>query len=246
MDMRVVSKLMLLLMVGVAFSSGCAVAPALQTAARVDQPRYAIDVFPTRPPLVSRDGFDAGLSFSVTADGPLRHQYLVQELHQVLVYEFVGGGESRDSFSLVECFRLREAGETMFGTRYELEHGQYDRHFHKGLLALGAEVKAVRVERTVRAYLADVRGADFTRRGFAQLECNEDGSVVTNSPAHFNAGYRAQYETRGRPMLSNLAGGVIYRIEYRLERMGLGNAEFEITRFGGNGRVFQPSFVLRQ
>ena len=242
--MRVVLNLMLLLVVG--FSSGCAVAPNSQAAAGIDHPRYFIDVFPSRPPVVSRDGFDAGLSFFVTAERPLHQQFLVQELHQTMTYDYANGTESRDGFSLVECFKLREAGESMFGMRYELEHGQFDRHFTTGLDDLGPDVKAVRVERVVFAYAADVVGADFTRRGFAQLERNEEGSVVTDSPIHFNADYRRKHETRGHACHTNREGGVTYKIEYRVARMGLGKADFEITRANGRGRVFQPSLVLRQ
>ena len=244
--MRVALNLLLLLVAGLAFSSGCAVAPSPQAAVETDHPRYFIDVFPSRPPVVSRDGFDAGLSFFITAERPLNQQYLVQELHQTLIYEYVNGSERRDSFSLVECFKLREAGESMFGRRYELEHGQFDRHFTTGLRDLGADVKAVRVERTVFAYVADVVGADFTRKGFAQLERNEEGSVITNSPLHFNADYRNKHETRGYARHTNREGGVTYKIEYRVARMGLGKADFEITRANGKGRVFQPSLVLRE
>lgn len=244
--MRVVLKLMLLLAIGVAFSSGCAVAPIPQAASAIDHPRYLIDVFPARPPVVSRDGFDAGLSFFVTSERPLQQQYLVQELHQTMIYEYANGTESRDGFSLVECFMLREAGENMFGTRYELEHGQFDRHFTTGLKELAPDIKAVRVERVVFAYVADVVGADFTRKGFAQLERNEEGSVVTDSPTHFNADYRKKHETRGYARHTNREGGVTYKIEYRVARMGLGKADFEITRANGKGRVFQPSLVLRQ
>ena len=244
--MRAFVKLLLMLVFGVAFSGGCAVAPSPQVSAGVDHPRYYIDVFPSRPPVVSRDGFDAGLAFFVSSERPLHRAYLVQELHQTMIYEFVNGAESRDSFSLVECFQLREAGENMFGALYELEHGQFDRHFTTGLRDLGADVKAVRVERTVFAYVADVVGADFTRKGFAQLERNEEGSVITDSPSHFNAGYREKHQTRGYVRHTNREGGVTYRIEYRVARMGLGAAEFEITRANGQGRVFQPSLVLRE
>lgn len=225
---------------------GCAAPTPAAVGAEAAGPRYVIDVVPVHPPVVSNDGFDAGLKFYVVSEATLGRQFLVQELHQVMTYEYIDGSESRDAFSLVECFRLRQAGTSALGLRYELEQGQIDRHFQRGLKELSANIKAVRIERTVTAYLADVRGADFTRRGFAQLESNEDGSVQTNSPVDFNESYRSNHATRGRPVDSNRAGAVVYRISYRLERMALGKADFALTRERGYGRVFQPSLVLRQ
>lgn len=230
---------------GTAFSGGCAVATPASPSAETAQPRYVIDVFPVHPPVVTTDGFDTGLKFSIAAEAVLSQTHLVQELHQVMTYEFTDGSETRDAFSLVECFRLREVGKSPLGVRYELEQGQVDRHFQRGLRELGANIKAVRIERTVTAYLAAVRGADFTRRGFAQLEANEDGSVQTNSPDQFNEAYRNKHATRGRPVASNHAGAVTYRIDYRLARTGMGHADFALSRERGYGRVFQPSVVLR-
>ncbi len=234
-------------MVAVFGLGGCATSPFVSpTPISVDDPKYFIDVLPTRPPVLSNDGFDAGLSFTVIAERSMSQEYLVQELTQTLTFEYVYGGESSESFTLVECFRLRWTGETHLGARYELERGQYDRHFYTGLSELGEDVVAVRIERTISAYVAHVEGADFTARGFAQLDRNENGDVVSNSPKRFNENYQKKHETRGQPSRTNREGGVTYKLSYRLERMGLGKAEFELTRAKGSGRVFQPSVVLRQ
>ncbi|CAG0955820.1 hypothetical protein GPROT1_00436 [Gammaproteobacteria bacterium] len=224
---------------------GCATSPfESPTPISVDDPKYFIDVLPTRPPVVSRDGFDAGLTFTVIAERPMFQEYLVQELTQTLIFEYRHGGEHTESFTLVECFHLRYTGETQLGARYELQRGQYDRHFYTGLSELSEDVVAVRLERTISAYVAHVEGADFTARGFAQLDSNESGDVVSNSPSRFNENYQKKHETRGQPKRSNRAGGVTYKLDYRLERMGLGKAEFELTRAKGSGRVFQPSLVM--
>jgi hypothetical protein len=236
----------LLLLLAVAALGGCATSPFVSpTPISVDDPKYFIDVMPTRPPIITRDGFDAGLTFVVVAERNMSQEYLVQELTQTVVFEYKNGSESRESFSLVECFHLRYTGETQLGPRYELERGQYDRHFYTGLTDLSEEIVAVRLERTISAYVAHVESADFTPRGFAQLDRNESGDVVSNSPSRFNENYRKKHETRGQPSRSNRMGGVTYQLNYRLARIGIGKADFEITRAKGSGRVFQPSFVLR-
>lgn len=227
--------------------SGCATSPFVSpTPICVDDPKYFIDVMPTRPPILSNDGFDAGLSFTVIAERSLSQEYLVQELTQTMTFEYVYGGESSEAFTLVECFRLRYTGESRLGARYELERGQYDRHFYTGLSELGSDVTAVRIERTISAYVAHVEGADFTARGFAQLDRNERGDVVSNSPSRFNENYRKNHQTRGAPCRTNREGGVTYKLCYRVERMGLGKTEFELTRAKGSGRVFQPSTVVNR
>ncbi len=228
--------------------SGCALTP-VETAREAPsrkQPLYMIDVIPTRPPVVSHDGFEAGLTFSVLAQDRLGQRYLVQELTQTVTYEYADGAEVATSFSLVECFRLRYAGPSPLGVRYELDGGQWDRHFHTGLAALPVEVLAVRIERKLFVYVANVYGADFTRRGFAQLERNESGDVVTNSPPRFNAAYRSAHETRGTPRDTYRQGGTAYRIAFRLERSGMGEADFVIDRDRGPGRVLKPTLVIKK
>lgn len=53
--------------------------------------------------------------------------------------------------------------------------------------------------RYVYTYPAEVIGADFTYRGFAEIPQNQDGTVVTNTdPASFNAKYNSNHDRRGR------------------------------------------------
>lgn len=240
------SLLLLLVLTQGFFVAGCALAPAasVESAHSRVQPLYFIDVMPQRPPVYSLDGFDAGLLFVVHSQEPLPQRHLVQELTQTVTFEYADGRRTSNTFSLVEAFSLRYAGHSALGRRYELERGQFDRHFRTGLSELGPEVLAVQIERRMYLYPANVIGAAFTARGFAQLAHNEGGDVVTTAPDTFNSHYRRNHETRGKPRDSDREGGVGYRISYRLERAGQGRAAFVLTGDGGRGRVFEPQLMI--
>lgn len=52
--------------------------------------------------------------------------------------------------------------------------------------------------RIMVTYPGEIKGADQTESGFAQLPQNKDGTAITNTGPYFNKWYQDKYETKGR------------------------------------------------
>lgn len=206
---------------------------------------YQIEVVGHGPAEASADGFDAQFFFRVYALEELRQDCLVQELHQRTVYEYADGTSKAREFTLVEVFRLRRVSpHGVHPVVYELTPGQRDRHYMTGLTELSPKIVEVRVERRVFAYVARVRDADFTARGFAQVPRNERGDVATNVGKSFNAAYQEMHQTRGEVFATNRQGGIVYRLQFNLRRDGEESAVFTVDRGAGFGRVVPPQVLV--
>ncbi len=229
-----------------AVTNGCSsVAPVTSFEPTSLDPSYQVEVVGAGPAEATPDGFDAQFFFRVYSLDELNQDCLVQELTQRTSYELVDGSTEVREFTLVEAFKLRRVSDDgVIPRRYELAPGQRDRHYLTGLNDLKADVVAVKIERRVFAYVANVSGADFTGRGFAQLPRNERGDVVTTVSRGFNATYQRQHQTRGQVNSTNRLGGIVYRINYRLARQGSNPTEFTIDRGGGFGRVVAPEILV--
>jgi hypothetical protein len=204
-------------------------------------PPYEVIVRSLGPAQVSDDGFDARFEFEVISPFDLQRNSLVQELRQTITFEYDNGSTRRRELSLVEAFRLRPA--YVDGARryhYRIWAGQSDRHSMRGMNDLPEEVVAVRIQREVFAYVADVSGADFTAAGFAHLPRNQDGSVVSRIPERFNEHYQQNHVMRGMVLNSGDSMGLTYRIDYRLIRTGGQNPHFVVDHSSGLGRVEAP------
>ena len=218
--------------------------PVAERKHRASQP-YEVAVRPMGPAVVSSDGFDARFVFEVRSRNDLQRNSLVQELHQIMTFEYRDGSTRERELTLVEAFRLRETGIDSDGyRRYRIYAGQSDRHSMRGLDDLPSEVIAVDIERVVFAYVANVVGADFTAAGFAQLPRNEDGNVVSKIPKKFNERYQRRHATRGWIHNSGDSLGVTYEINYRLVRQGNKNPQFVVQHGGGHGSVGRPTVLL--
>jgi hypothetical protein len=234
----------LLQMVLIALLVGACSAP--QAIERVERasPPYHVVVRPLGTARVSDDGFDAHFEFEVVSPVDLQRNSLVQELKQVVTFEYEDGSTRERRLSLVEAFRLRHTyvdGNKQY--HYRIYAGQSDRHSMRGMNSLSEKVIAVRIQREVFAYVANVMDADFTVHGFAHLPENEDGNVVSEIPARFNEKYQAKHATRGWIANSGDSLGLTYRISYRLVRTGDDAAHFVVDRGGGYGAVESPAVV---
>ena len=220
---------------------------APQKVERVERasPPYQVTVRALGPARVSNDGFDARFEFEVMSPLDLQRNALVQELRQRIIFEYEDGSTRTRELSLVEAFRLRLAyvdGNDAY--HYRIYAGQSDRHSMSGMSDLPEDVVAVRIERNVFAYVANVAGTDFTKAGFAHLPRNEDGTVVSEIPERFNANYQLKHSMQGRVLNSGDSLGLKYRIRYRLVRESDDNPHFVVDRGGGYGVVEAPNVVL--
>jgi hypothetical protein len=225
--------------------AGCSTPQVIERQARQSQP-YQVLVHAAGPAEVSSDGFDARFEFEVVSETNLQQNSLVQELKQTITFEYDDGSTRIRELSLVEAFRLRPShrdGAQRY--HYRIYEGQSDRHSMRGMSDLPEEVVAVRIEREVFAYVADVQGADFTPAGFAHLPHNEDGNVVSNIPDKFNESYQSRHETRGSVRNSGDARGIIYNINFRLIRSVNESPQFVVDHSGGEGQVEAPSVLWR-
>jgi hypothetical protein len=207
---------------------------------------YEVLVRAAGPAEVSKDGFDARFEFEVVSEYELPRNSLVQELKQTITFEYDDGSTRQRELSLVEAFRLRFSH--IDGARryhYRIYEGQSDRHSMRGMDELPDDIVAVRLERDVFAYVADVDGADFTPAGFAHLPCNEDGNVVSDIPDRFNEGYQRNHVMQGWVRNSGDSLGLVYRIQFRLVRNGDVGPEFIVDRASGHGEVEMPSVLWR-
>ena len=235
-----------LLPVLVLLAAGCSMQQtAIERKQRESLP-YEVTVSAAGPAEVSKDGFDARFEFEVVSQVDLQRNSLVQELKQTITFEYDDGSTRERRLSLVEAFRLRASHVDVDGRHhYRIYAGQSDRHSMRGMNDLPEEVVAVRLEREVFAYVADVNGADFTPAGFAHLPQNEDGNVVSDIPEQFNEGYQRRHNMRGEIRNSGDATGLVYRIEFRLVRTGDESPKFVVDRSSGSGSVEMPSVLWR-
>ncbi|MCB9895603.1 MAG: hypothetical protein H6839_14245 [Planctomycetes bacterium] len=207
-------------------------------------PPYEVLVHALGPARVSDDGFDARFEFEVVSPLDLQRNSLVQELKQTITFEYEDGSARERHLTLVEAFRLRlEYIDAARQYHYRIYVGQSDRHSMRGMNDLADDVVAVRIDRHVFAYVANVMGADFTEAGFAHLPRNEDGTVVSEIPEKFNSNYQSKHDTRGWIANSGDSLGLTYRIKYRLVRTGVDSPHFEVDRGGGYGVVEAPAVV---
>ncbi|MCB9932058.1 MAG: hypothetical protein H6841_01410 [Planctomycetes bacterium] len=209
-----------------------------------ESPPYEVIVRSLGPAVVSKDGFDTRFEFEVISPIDLRRNSLVQELRQVITFEYDNGTTRQRELTLVEAFRLRLAyvdGSQRY--HYWILPGQSDRHSMRGMNELPEEVVAVHIQRNVFAYVADVSGADFTDAGFAHLPRNQDGNVVSRIPERFNEEYQRKHDTRGMVLNSGDSLGMNYRISYRLVRTGGLNPQFVVDHGGGFGMLEAPPVV---
>ena len=239
MKMRPLPLLLVTLLLG-----ACAAPPAVIEREQRPSPLYEITVRALGPARVSNDGFDARFEFEVTSPHDLQRNSLVQELQQVFTLEYKDGTTRKRTLTLVEAFKLRFSHvDSARRFHYRIFTGQSDRHSMQGVNDLSSDVVAVRIERRVFAYVANVHGADFTAAGFAHLPSNEDGSVVSKVPTRFNEGYQRYHETRGEILHSGDARGLTYVIDYRLVRDRGQSPQFIVDHGGGYGAVKSPSVV---
>lgn len=228
------NRLILLLLLPIA---ACASAPeaALPERELRTSPPYQITLRPVGHPHASPDGFEHRFQFEVVSFLDLQRNSLVQELRQETILERKDGTEERRTFALVEAFRMHYVYTDAAGLRhYRMNTGVNDRHAMMGFESLPQHIVGVRVKRTMFIYIANVAEADFTHYGFAHLPHNEDGSVVTDAPAKFNAEYQEQYQTRGRIMHSADALGLRYTIHYAYKRNDGRHPSFRVEH--GSGR----------
>jgi hypothetical protein len=235
-----------LLPVLVLLAAGCSMQQtAIERKQRESLP-YEVTVSAAGPAEVSKDGFDARFEFEVISQFDLQRDSLVQELNQTMTFEYEDGTTRERKLSLVEAFRLRFSHvDANRRHHYRIYAGQSDRHSMRGMNDLPDDVVAVRLEREVFAYVADVDGADFTPAGFAHLPQNEDGNVVSDIPDHFNEGYQRRHKMEGMVRNSGDSLGLVYRIQFRLVRTGDDSPQFVVDRSSGSGSVEMPSVVWR-
>jgi hypothetical protein len=208
---------------------------------------YEVMVRAVGPAEVSKDGFDARFEFEVVSEFDLQRNSLVQELKQTITFEYDDGSTRERELSLVEAFKLRPPSYRDGDRRYHyrIYAGQSDRHSMKGMNDLPDDVVAVRLEREVFAYVADVENADFTPAGFAHLPQNEDGSVVSDIPDRFNENYQRNHTMQGWVRNSGDSLGLVYRITFRLIRTVDESPQFVVDRSRGLGKVEMPSVLWR-
>lgn len=225
--------------------AGCSAPQVIERQTR-ESPPYEVIVHASGPAEVSKDGFDARFEFEVVSLHDLQRNSLVQELKQTITFEYDDGSIRKRELSLVEAFRLRYSHQDG-GQRYHyrIYAGQSDRHSMRGMNDLPEEIVAVRIEREVFAYVADVHGADFTAAGFAHLPHNEDGNVVSKIPEKFNEAYQSRHETKGSIKNSGDSRGIVYHINFRLIRTGGQSPQFVVDHGSGAGRVEMPTVVWR-
>lgn len=225
--------------------AGCSSQQVVERQVRPTQP-YTIHVKPLGPARVSADGFETRLEFEVASPLNLQRNSLVQELHQKFTLKYANGRTKVRTLTLVEAFRLQFSHRDPAGRyHYRIATGQSDRHAMRGINDLPPDVVAVRIDRTVFAYVADVAGADFTPAGFAHLPRNEDGNVVSNIPSRFNEQYQQNHEMRGYVHNSGDSMGLTYNMSYRLVRNDRRTPQFSVYHGGGWGVVEAPRIVHR-
>ncbi|MHC4841908.1 MAG: hypothetical protein ACYTDT_13300 [Planctomycetota bacterium] len=217
--------------------SACSTTQEKQPASRVQDPYY-IRVIPISNPQVDRESFRIRLGFEIYSDVELKRKALVQEIRQVVTYERKNGRDSMRELQLVEAFKLRLLRVTEDNQYvYTLLRGQSDSHRMYDFWNDDKQVRSIRIKREVFAYVASVRGADFTDLGFAMLPENESGTMKTEVSHRFNQSYQAEHQTSGIVMDSEVHHGLAYRIQYRVTKDHKKAPHFRLDRAWGRGVV---------
>lgn len=210
-------------------------------------PAYTLELELRGDPSWDEDGYDITFGFALTADAEFSYNSIIQEIVQETVYRRHDGKEVREHLTLVEAFQLTRVGiDRQDRVRYRLKPFQRDRHFERGYLSLGPLIASADVWRVVRYYPGYVEGADWTPLGFAHLEQNRDGSLISRIPDNFNERHQRRYVVSGKIVEDDRDNAKWYHLRYHWYREPEGNRPQGDFKFRRDRRpTDEPSWLRR-